>query len=169
MKVMGKIEENKWMFALTVIVCLLVGWIILFKMSFSISTLDRISGINLIPFFYDKETSFHLTEVALNVFAFIPLGLFLKLMKFDFKSSVLLGFGYSCILEIMQLILKVGITDITDLITNTSGFVIGAAFYVMLSKIFKNTDMLDKVLKILATIGVVLLIAFVSILIISNL
>ena len=168
MKVMGKIKENKWMFALTVIVCLLVGWIILFKMSFSISTLDRISGINLIPFYYDKETSFHLTEVALNVFAFIPLGLFLKLLKFDFKSSVLLGFGYSFILEIMQLILKVGITDITDLITNTSGIVIGAAFYVMLSKIFKDTDMLDKVLKIFATIGTILLLLLLTLVIVSN-
>ena len=169
MKVMDKIKENKWTLVLTVILCLLVGWIILFKMSFSISTLDRIRGINLIPFYYDEEISFHLTEVAMNVLAFIPLGLFLKLLKFDFKSSVLLGFGYSFILEIMQLILKVGITDITDLITNTSGIVIGVAFYVALSKIFKNTNMLDKALKMLATIGVVLIIAFVSILIIANL
>ncbi len=168
MKIREKFKENKLMLVLTVILCLLIGWIILFKMSISPSDLARIRGINLIPFYYDEETSFHLREVIMNVLAFIPLGLFLKLLKFDFKTSVLLGFGYSLLLEIMQLILMVGITDITDLITNTSGAAIGAAIYVVLSKIFKNTDTLDKVLKVLSTIGVALLMTLMSILIIAN-
>ena len=157
------------MFILTIILCLLIGWIILFKMSFSLSELSRIRAINLIPFFYEEETSFHLREVLMNIVAFIPLGLFLKLLKFDFKTSVLVGLGYSFVLEIMQLILKVGITDITDLITNTLGVVIGATFYILLSEIFKKTDILDKVLKVLATVGIVLLMSFMLILIIVNL
>ncbi len=168
MKIFNKFKDNKWTFILTAVFCLLIGWIILFKMSFSLSALSRIRGINLIPFYYDKETSFHLSEVIMNVFAFIPLGLLLKLLKFDFKASVLLGFVYSFILEILQFVLKVGITDITDLITNTLGVVIGAVFYIILSKVFKRTDILDKVLKILATLGVALLIMLMSILIIAN-
>lgn len=137
-------------------------------MSFSISEFDRIRGINLIPFYYDKETSFHLSEVVRNVLAFIPLGVFLKLLKFDFKTTVLLGFGYSFLLEIMQLVLKIGITDITDLITNTSGVVIGAAFYIVLSKIFKKTVVLDKVLKVLATAGTLMLLVLMIFLIFAN-
>ncbi len=168
MKICNKFKENKWMFTLTIIFCLLIGWIILFKMSFSLSALDRIRGINLIPFYYDKETSFHLSEVIMNIFAFIPLGLFLKLLKFDFKTSVLLGFGYSLVLEIMQLILKVGITDVTDLITNTLGVVIGATFYVILSTLFKRTDSLDKVLKIFEKHETLFCILLIILYVVSN-
>ncbi len=164
-----KIKENKWVFALTAIFLCLIGWIILFKMQFSISTLERIRGINLIPFYYEEETNFHLSEVLMNVLAFIPLGVYLKLLKFNFKTSLLFGFGYSFILEALQFILKIGITDITDLITNTSGALIGAATYIVLSKIFKKTAALDKALKILATVCTVLLVGFIFILIVANL
>ena len=33
----------------------LLVWIILFKLQFSISDLDKVRSINLIPFHYDKE------------------------------------------------------------------------------------------------------------------
>ncbi len=168
MKICKKFKENKWMFLLTFIFCLLIGWIILFKMSFSLSALTGLRGINLIPFYYDRETSFHLSEVLLNLFAFIPLGLFLKLLKLKFKTTVLLGFGYSLALELLQLAFGIGITDITDLITNTLGAVIGALLYVILSKTFKKTDTLDLVLKVCATVGVVLLTVLMFILLIGN-
>lgn len=46
----------------------LLVWIILFKLQFSISDLDKVRSINLIPFHYDKEVgaAFHLTEVLEN-------------------------------------------------------------------------------------------------------
>ena len=44
----------------------LLVWIILFKLQFSISDLDKVRSINLIPFHYDKEVgaAFHLTEAV---------------------------------------------------------------------------------------------------------
>ncbi len=165
---MKKIKETKWAFALAAVYCLLIGWIILFKMSVSLSQIPRIRCINLIPFYYEEETPFHLSEVVLNVLAFIPLGIYLRLLRIDAKKAVLLGFGFSFILEMMQFILKVGVTDITDLITNTSGVVIGVLIYGALSKLFKQKDAVDQVLKILATIGTEMLIAFMLITIIRN-
>ena len=37
----------------------LLIWIILFKLQFSITALDRVREINLIPFYYKEEISFH--------------------------------------------------------------------------------------------------------------
>lgn len=52
----------------------LLVWIILFKLQFSISDLDKVRSINLIPFHYDKEVgaAFHLTEVLENFLIFVP-------------------------------------------------------------------------------------------------
>ena len=51
----------------------LLVWIILFKLQFSISDLDKVRSINLIPFHYDKEVgaAFHLTEVLDNILIFL--------------------------------------------------------------------------------------------------
>lgn len=55
----------------------LLIWIILFKLQFSITALDRVREINLIPFYYKEEISFHATEVLENVLIFVPFGIYL--------------------------------------------------------------------------------------------
>ena len=63
---------------------------------------------------------------------------------------------------------KLGATDITDLITNSLGTVIGVYFYVILEKIFKNREKINKFLKVLALIGTILLGSLLILLIVSN-
>ncbi len=60
----------------------LLVWIILFKLQFSISDLDKVRSINLIPFHYDKKvgTAFHLTEVLENFLIFVPMGIYLQML-----------------------------------------------------------------------------------------
>ena len=60
----------------------LLVWIILFKLQFSISDLDKVRSINLIPFHYDKEigAAFHLTEVLDNFLIFVPMGIYLQML-----------------------------------------------------------------------------------------
>lgn len=163
-----KIKNNKTTIILIAVYCLLAVWIILFKMDFSIIKTMGLRGINLIPFYYKNEVSFHFREVMYNVAIFIPIGIYLQMLKVDLKKSILFGFSFSMILEILQYILKVGITDITDLITNTSGVVIGFLIYMALTAIVKKSEKLDKTLKILATIVTVLMVAFLAVLIIVN-
>ena len=104
---------------------LLLIWIILFKLEFSISVLKTSRSINLIPFYYENEIGmgFHLKEVLENAVIFIPLGIYLCMLKHDFSVKVKFIFILmtSLILEISQYILAVGRTDVTDLITNTCG------------------------------------------------
>ena len=73
----------------------------------------------------------------------------------------------SLALEILQFIFAVGATDITDLIGNTLGGVIGCLIYMVFYKLLK--DKTNKVLNILACIGTIGVIAFLGLLIIVNL
>ena len=63
----------------------LLVWIIVFKLQFSISELDTFRSINLIPFYYDNEVGvrFHLTEVLENIAIFAPLGIYLCMLKHE--------------------------------------------------------------------------------------
>ena len=135
-----KIDIVKVLFG---IYCLLLVWIILFKLSFSIQDitgLDKIRSINLIPFYYHNEINshFHFTEVIENFLIFIPFGIYLKMLNKDNKIIIIYGFLFSLILEISQFIFKLGASDITDIITNTLGTTIGVLGYCLLEKIFKD-------------------------------
>ncbi len=155
------------------IYCILMVWIILFKFSLSINDiigLDKIRNINLIPFYYYNEVgfNFHFKEVIENLLIFVPFGIYLKMLNKDNKKIFLYGFIFSLILEISQFIFKLGATDITDLITNTLGTIVGVYIYVLLEKIFKNKEKINKVLKILSLILTILLCSLLLLLILSN-
>lgn len=142
--------------------CLFLIWIILFKMStFSeIPNLDRIRNINLIPFHYDVERDYHLSEVGNNIAVFVPLGVYLKMLKLRSRNAIAVGAAFSLALETMQFILGIGATDITDVITNALGTTIGVGIYCALAFVFRNKENLDKTLRILASVCTVLLFAF---------
>ena len=155
---------------LTVIYAVIVVWIILFKMSAlsEIVYLDHIRSINLIPFYYDVETSSHLSEVLKNVLIFIPLGIYFQMLKITNTKTIFTGMAFSLSLEIMQFILAVGATDITDIITNTAGTAMGIGVYSLLLLVFRKRERLDKVLCVLASICTILMIAVISLLFIAN-
>ena len=151
---------------LLVIYLFLLIWIILFKMALfsEIADLDYIREINLIPFYYDKETSHHLTEVLQNVAIFVPVGIYLQMLKIDKSKSIIFGGGLSLLLETLQFIIGIGASDITDVITNTTGTIMGIVVYGMLLFIFKKREALEKVLRCLAivcTSGLIVLISFI--------
>ena len=164
-------ENNKrltWLIA--VVYLLLVIWIILFKLSMpsEIAELDHIRRINLIPFHYDAEVSGHLSEVLENLLIFIPVGVYLKMLGKPNLQAVLIGGGISLALEIAQYCFGIGATDITDLITNTVGAAVGMAIYLLLGKLVRNRDKLNKALNILSLIVILLFIAMMVLLRLAN-
>jgi len=168
MKESRKINITKILF---VIYCLLLIWIILFKASFSITEiigLSKIRSINLIPFYYSTEVNFHLREVIANILIFVPLGIYLKMLNKENPKAIWCGFIFSILLEASQFIFKLGATDITDLITNVGGTILGVFGYVLLEKIFKNKEKINKVLKIFALIFTILFTLLMILLMISN-
>lgn len=147
-------------------------WIILFKLSFSIRELDTIRSINLIPFYYATSvgTHFHLKEVLENVLIFAPFGIYLCMLRQEstFPQKAALILGTSLALETAQFILSIGASDITDLITNTLGGILGIGIYHLFVRLLGNRERANTVMTILAAIVTVLLICFFSILFICN-
>ena len=101
-----KRKSNCFVTILFLIYLALLVWIILFKLQFSISDLDKIRSINFIPFHYDKEVgaAFHLTEVLENFLIFVPMGIYLQMLLPRTKLYVkfMLIAGTSFLLETMQ-------------------------------------------------------------------
>lgn len=166
-------KEVKWVQAILfgVYIFLLV-WIILLKMGVSIGELDHIRSINLIPFHYDNETNtaYHVREVVENVLVFVPFGIYLSMIvtKMPAWKRILLMGGVSLGLEVMQYVLAVGCSDITDVITNTCGGALGVGFYWLLLKMFKNKRVVDGVITALAGVATVAFVGLVSVILIAN-
>ena len=133
----------------------LVIWIILFKLSVSIE-----------PFYYPNKTGYQIREILDNVIIFIPFGLYLKTLNINSSRTVFLGFLLSLSLELSQYIFGLGASDITDLITNTTGALVGVGLYSLLKKIFKEKT--DKIILVLASIVTILFISLIIIILVNN-
>jgi glycopeptide antibiotics resistance protein len=88
-------------------------------------------NVNLIPF----------SELILNMVIFVPLGIYAGVLfkGRTFGKYLFVFFLSSLIVEGLQFILRVGIFDITDIITNTLGGIIGLMIFVAIEKVFNNS------------------------------
>lgn len=115
---------------------------------------DRTYQYNLIPFheirrflIYRRQLGFMAVALNLvgNVLAFVPFGLLLPLLvkwARSFGKTLVLGFEFSLLVEILQLFGKVGSFDVDDIILNTLGVLIGyVLFWLMRVLHLNNTEM----------------------------
>lgn len=80
-----------------------------------------------------------ITNLFGNVFAFSPFGAllpFVRKQKTGFISVLFETFCFSFVIESMQLIFRVGVFDVDDLLMNTIGGVIGYIVYKIVRKIY---------------------------------
>ena len=67
-------------------------------------------------------------QIIANVVMFIPIGLFAgKLMRW---KGILIGLGFSVVIELIQLVAHLGLFEFDDVIHNTIGTVIGVGVIV---------------------------------------
>ena len=160
------------MLVLFLIYLILLVWIILFKLQFSIHDLDMVRSVNFIPFYYDKEigTEFHLKEVFENLLIFVPMGIYLQMLlpKGRFHGKLAVIAGTSLLLETAQYVLAIGRSDITDLLTNTTGGLLGLALYCIIARLLRNRERADKLFLVLAVIASVIVIGLLALLLFLN-
>ena len=125
----------------------LLTWIIVFKFRLDITGLRYLRAINFIPF---KENE--LKEILINIFLFIPYGMYLR--ELTEKKSLTVGIIIltSFIFEVLQYILHIGISDITDVMMNTLGGMVGILLISILEKKRENSKGLDNSIKYLLSI-----------------
>lgn len=82
-------------------------------------------------------------QIVLNTVMFIPFGFLLPLIrKHNLLTVTLLSAAFSVFIEVFQpFISAVRYSDITDVITNTLGGIIGYLLYLLIKKLFKKEEL----------------------------
>lgn len=151
---------NKLTKVLFIIYLVALLWILVFKLGVRFSYMGN-RRVNLIPFseplILNGKIDFG--EMILNAVIFVPLGIYAGVLfeKWIFGKKVFLFFVISLMIEGLQFILRVGAFDITDIITNTLGGIIGLIIFKAIEKVFKNNFKAQKFINIIAAIGTVLM------------
>lgn len=164
-------KSKKCTLCLLVFYLIALTWIIVFKLQFSIVDLPHFRNINLIPFGDSVivNGTIDSSEIIQNLLAFVPYGLFIHILWEE--KSLLIQFlpiiFTSFLFEAVQFIFAIGGSDITDIITNSLGGIIGILIANGFSKISKKYWI--KFINIISLIGAILLTLFITILLLANL
>ena len=164
-------KTKKFTYILFSIYFVTLAWIILLKGQFALPNLGFYRNINLIPFQGSSIVNgkIDLDEIIGNVFIFFPYGIFMGALypETSFPKKLLPIFVTTLAFEILQYILGIGATDITDLITNTTGGLIGLFLYLLLEKLFKERTL--AIINIITLVCTLALLSLFTVIIIYNL
>lgn len=171
MKTNQKQKSITWILFIVYLAAL--SWIILFKLSFSIAELEHVRSLNLIPFGGSMLISGQadVSEIIMNAVIFLPFGIYISMVypksKVGFRFVVIAA--ASLLLEAMQFIFAIGRSDITDLIGNSLGGILGILVYALLCAAFKREEKAYKFFQICAMITTSGMILFLGMLVVVNL
>ena len=159
--IMKSERQNILTIILFIVYALLLTGVILFKLPFySAEFSDGIRVINLIPL----QGSFDgngvvWREIIQNILIFVPLGIYISMLKskWSFVKKILPIIGIAFAFEVIQFIFAMGRSDITDLLGNVLGGIIGIEIYALLYKILKcRTGLIVNILALAVTVCVLL-------------
>ena len=156
---MSKKSQSYVTTCLFAVYLLILLWVIVFKLHFSLLDIPYYRSVNLIPLqgsAYGKLSA----EVLNNVYIFIPFGLYLSMLKGNgaFLQKVLTVATVSAVFESVQYLLAIGASDITDIMANTLGGIIGIVIYAVCRFLFKSkTNRLLNIVATVVTVGLFLL------------
>lgn len=164
-------DSKKLTLGLFIFYLIVLIWIIVFKLQFSFRDLPELRSINIIPFGQSRTTNgiISYSEIINNTMAFIPFGVLINVLR-ENKSFIKKVFPIvmtSLLFEVIQFIFGIGASDITDIIANSLGGIIGILIAIVISKIFYSNW--RKVINIISLIGGIILTLFMGILILANL
>lgn len=110
-----------------------------------------------------------ISEIIDNVLAFVPFGIFMGMLREQatFWKRLVPIFGVSLLYEAFQYLFGIGASDITDLLANTLGGILGIGIYLLAGRIFGKQ--VGKVLNVVCLVGAGFLILLVALLIAVNL
>lgn len=165
-----KKHKHQVTFGLTWFYLVLLIWIVLFKMAMRVEQLPDLRGVNVIPFAQSAIANgqIDLDEILGNVIIFIPLGVYFSLLRprSTWIKRGFMVFGISLAIEVLQYVFAIGASDITDLLMNTLGGLLGIGFYHCIKLVLKGKtqDFFNR----LAMIASVLTVVFLTIIMVVN-
>jgi glycopeptide antibiotics resistance protein len=153
--------------ALFAVYLVLLVWLVLWK--FDIPYTDATARVvKLVPF-VSRLPQFgpsQPAEVVANLLIFVPFGVYLGLIARSWRwwKSVAVMAAASAGLEIVEYVLAVGSTDVTDVIVNTAGGVAGLVLVAALRRLLgeRITVVMTRVLAILTLLAVLAVALFIA-------
>ena len=141
-KYVEKIEDKKKILKLSQIIVFIYYVVLLFNMVM-FARYNSVYGYNLIPFksFIDVINTKNIYNIIINIFGnlliFMPLEYFLiELFKVNrFQINLLLSLIIIIIIELSQLVLRIGVFDIDDIILCILGMMFFYMLYIKIKKI----------------------------------
>lgn len=119
-------------------------------------------SVNLVPFRsimeYVSSSTYNFRNafdnVVGNIAIFIPLGIYLPLMKKDKRTVInfLIILTVSILVEILQGVLGIGVSDIDDIILNSLGGLLGNLGYKLILSILRSEKKTFSIITILSAI-----------------
>ncbi len=130
----------------SVVICgiylVLLVWLVLFKFQVRFADLPHLRSINLIPFGEPLEVNdrIDVSESLYYILVFVPLGVYMGIFcpEWPLWKKVLPGFGLSLLLETAQYAFAIGASDITDILTNTLGTLLGVGLFAGFTRVWKE-------------------------------
>jgi len=116
--------------ALFVIYLLMLAWLVLWEFQVPWIGGGALRRIKLVPFVAGAGAGASTPpEVVANIVFFVPFGVYLGLLAptWGWWKAVGVVAGASAVIEVTQYALAIGSSDVTDVITNTTGGLVGVA------------------------------------------
>lgn len=160
-------NANRLTIVLFVIYLIVLCWILLFKLGVRFSYMAKRS-VNLIPFsepvVRHGRTDF--SEIILNVIIFVPMGIYAGILfrRWTFGNKIFFFFFMSFLIEAFQFIFRVGAFDISDIITNMLGGIIGLMLFETIERLFNNPVRSQIFINIVSAIATVLMVSLLLLL-----
>lgn len=123
-------SKNKLLWGIFVVYIIILLRITVFRSDFGTHPLFRDGEILWVPFtstlkYFKYSFGFFVYIFVGNLVWFIPLGMLLPVLTGCGKRAILYSFLLSLFIEVSQFIFGTGVTEVEDLILNTSGGAIG--------------------------------------------
>lgn len=145
-------------------------WIILFKMQAPFSQAGHSRSVNLIPFAASAivNDKIEWKEIIYNVLAFVPFGVFTSMLgrTKSWAKRLAPPFLTSLALETLQYVLAVGASDVTDLLGNTAGGMLGIGIFYVFSRMCG--EKVCQFLNVVALVGAVGMVLLIGALVLAN-
>lgn len=138
--------KRRWKGILWVIFLLYIGVLLritVFRSSFGSYPLCSHGQIELVPFvgliqiFHNSVWMFLYLFVG-NLVWFVPLGVLLPVLTKARQATILWGLGLSLYIEVSQYVFGTGVSEVEDLILNTTGTGIGYLIYLGARKLVRR-------------------------------
>jgi glycopeptide antibiotics resistance protein len=142
----------------------LIG-LVLFKFPFSYDDTGTGRHVNLIPFAgsFTAQGTLRLGEIVENVLVFVPFGIYLCMLRpgWSFGRKLIPIVATTVAFEAIQYAFAIGRADVTDVIGNALGGILGIAVYAVLARALgARTDRILRIAAIILTAAALVFYAF---------